>query len=111
MNLSESFRDKVFLISDPDARVPNNDDLLKYATGPDGAARVIPQGTKLAVTEVKALVTGSQSRTVFARTSSPDGGNEFGWTSTRNFDGKFVNETIGGQSPEKGAGKYGVNAA
>ncbi len=106
MNLSQSFRDKPFQIADPEARIRNEDDLLTYATYkagdtlPPGAHvgdfKIISKETRLLVTETKILLTGSQSRTVYARTTSIDGATAFGWTSTRNFYGQFINETIGG---------------
>lgn len=121
MSSTESFRDKTFEVSDPDARIRNDDDLLTFATYktgdaiPAGAkvgdAKRIVRGSKVVVSEIKILQVGSQSRIVLARTASADGAIAHGWTSTRNFDGKFINETLGSISPEPGAGKFGPNAA
>jgi hypothetical protein len=121
MSVLESFRNNTFLVSDPDARIRNHEDLLTYATYQPGDAlpagahvgdkKVIARDTRVLVAEVRTVMTGSQSRTVFARTTSTDGAIAIGWTSTRNFEGRFINETIGGLSPKPGAGKFGPNAA
>lgn len=121
MYLLESFRAKTFLVADPDAGIRNDDNLLTYETyqpGDDrppgtqlGDKKLVAQGTRLCVTEVRVMMTGSKSKTIFARATAADGAAALGWTSTRNLDGKFVNETVGGLSPRPGNGRFGPNAA
>jgi len=121
MSSIESFRDRVFLVSDPDARIRNDSDLLAFATYkpgdtiPQGSSvgdpKRIPQGTQVRVSAIKVVPTGSRSKTIFARATSANGDTVHGWTSTRNFDGRFVNETLGSLPPTPGAGQYGANAA
>lgn len=121
MSLEESFRDRTFEVEDTDCRIrTGRDDLLtfsKYATGdalPPGASvgdyRRIPQGSEVAVAEVVLLEAGSETQRVFALTTGV-GGEELGWTSTRNFKGQFRNETLGIRHPEPGANRYGPNAS
>ncbi|MDQ0513521.1 M15 family metallopeptidase [Ancylobacter amanitiformis] len=120
MSVQESFHDRAFTVADPYARVRNDHDLLSYATYQQGeplpaGANVgdfkrIARGTQPVVVEVKVLTTGSQSKTVFARTNAANGA-PLGWTSTRNLDGKFINETIGALPPSEGDGRFGPNAA
>lgn len=120
MSIAESFRDRSFLVSDSDARIRNDDNLISYAlykagdTLPAGVQigdpKRIPKGTSVRVSEISIVATGSRSRTIFARATSTDGATIFGWTSTRNFDGQFVNETLGSLAPEPGAGQFGPNA-
>lgn len=104
MELAESFRDKTFTVVDPDARIRSETDLAQLTTA------TIPKDTRIRIAAVKVLETGNKSSIVFCRATSEDG-REFGWTSTRNLDGKFVNETIGTVAPEHGAGRFGPNAA
>ena len=121
MSSIESFRDKVFLVSDLDARIRDDGDLLTFATykpgdtiprgSSVGDAKRIPQGAQVRVSAIKVVPTGSRSITIFARTTSASGDTVHGWTSARNFDGKFVNETLGSLLPAAGAGQYGPNAA
>ena len=104
MAFNPSFSGKSFVVSDSDARIrdPNN---LAVVT-----AKVIPQGTKVLVAEVKTLPTGSKSRIVFANTTSASGIG-IGWTSTRNLQGSFINETLNLLQAGTGAGQKGPNAA
>ncbi len=121
MSLSESFLDSVFSVADSDARLRNPDNLIEYMKYsnneplPPGVSvgdfKKIPLGTEVRITAVKALPTGSSSRTMFALAISRDGASEHGWTSTRNLRGQFINETLGVILPEQGAGRYGPNAA
>jgi hypothetical protein len=71
---------------------------------------VIPQGSQVSVNDVKTLPTGSKTRVVFANVSAP-GGKAWGWTSTRNFDGKFINETIAFLPSSNDTAQTGRNAA
>jgi hypothetical protein len=60
-----------------------------------GNFKRIPKGTKVKLDKVKVLPTGSSDALVFAHALSANGESEYGWTSTRNLDGGFVNETLG----------------
>lgn len=121
MSFEESFHDKTFHINDPDSlvRAGRNDLLkpLKYSPGdplPNGVHvgdnKRIPLGTEVSVAEVALVEAGSETQRAFALAIDLAGG-EIGWTSTRNFAGKFRNETLGVLHSEKGAGQYGPNAA
>ena len=111
MNLAESFRDKTFVVDDPDARIRRDDDLMQFATDTQGRFRTVPKGTQVKLVEVRITETGSRSSIVFGRVTSVDATRVFGWTSTRNLAGKLMNETIGIVQPEPGAGRFGPNAA
>ncbi|OUL99991.1 M15 family metallopeptidase [Variovorax sp. JS1663] len=111
MDAAESFKDKTFVVSDPDARLRRDDDLMAFALAAGGQVRTIPQGSQVRITEIRVVEAGSQSIIVFGRAASADGIQALGWTSTRNLDGKFMNETIGIVRPEPGASRFGPNAA
>lgn len=111
MNVAESFRDKIFVVEDPDARIRRDEDLMAFALDTSGRFQAIPKATKVKVVEVKVEETGSRSSIVFGRATSVDGSQVFGWTSTRNLKGRLMNETIGVVQPEPGAGRFGPNAA
>lgn len=120
MSLQESYYDRTFLVADPDARIRVDGDLLKfaaYAAGegrPAGAAvgdfKRIREGTRVKVQEISIVPAGSKAQLIFARATSEDGGVDYGWTSTRNFKGKFRNVTLGQIEPEAGAGRYSPTA-
>src|SRR5262249_17384150 len=99
-----SFVGKAFVVSDSDARIRDPNDLT--TTTP----KVIPKGTRVVVTEVKTQATGSKNRTVFANTTSTSG-TVLGWTSTRNFDGSFINETLGLLPAGNNSNQKGPNGA
>jgi hypothetical protein len=120
MSLEESFRDRTFRVEDPDSLIrAGKHDLLspiKYGPGdplPNGMQvgdnKRIPVGTMVRVTEVAMIEAGSETQRAFALTTDLTGG-DIGWTSTRNFAGKFRNITLGVLRPESGAGRYGPNA-
>lgn len=111
MNFGESFRDKTFDVVDSDARVRQDEDLMAFALTAGGRIQTIPNGTQVKIVEVKVAQVGSRSSIVFGRATSVDGTRLFGWTSTRNLERKFMNETIGVVKPEPGAGRFGPNAA
>lgn len=104
MPFNASFVGKTFVVSDSDARIRNPTNLTQMT------ASVIPQGSQVLVTDVKTLPTGSKTRVVFAHVTAPNG-RPHGWTSTRNFDGKFVNETIGLLPSSNDPSQTGPNAA
>lgn len=111
MNLPESFRDRTFEVADPDARIRRDDDLMAFVPGAGGGFQTIPKGTEVRIVEVRIAQTGSRSSIVFGRATSIDASLAFGWTSTRNLEGKFMNETIGVTRPQPGASRFGPNAA
>lgn len=111
MSLSDSYLDKTFTVVDPDARIRRDDDPMAFVTTAGGGFATIPRGTTVRITEVKVAEAGSQRTIVFGRATAAAGGPVFGWTSTRNLDGKFMNETIGLLSPAAGASRFGPNAA
>ena len=105
MPFSPSFTGKTFVIDDDDARIrdPNN---LAVIT-----AQVIPRGTQVRVNAIKMLRTGVKTGIVCADVSPANGGASIGMTSTRNFAGQFINETIGFQPKENSTDQKGPNAA
>lgn len=111
MSLAESYLDKTFTVVDADARIRRDDDPMAFVAAPGGQFLTIPPGTEVRIAEIKVAEAGSQRRIIFGRATSTDGGRVFGWTSTRNLDGKFVNETIGLLAPAPGASRFGPNAA
>lgn len=115
MSRIESYKLKTFTVVDPDARVRRADNLMAFEALGDTEAnatgfRVIPQNTQVKVDQVRIQSTGQASSIVFAHCLSADGAHVLGWTSTRNFKGKFVNETLGA-IPPKDKDKKGANAA
>ena len=104
MPFSPSFIGKTFVVTNSNARIRDPNDLTVLTP------TVIPQGTQVLVTAVKTLPTGSKTRIVFANTTSVNGA-VLGWTSTRNFDGSFVNETLDLLPAAPGASQKGPNAA
>jgi hypothetical protein len=120
MSLTESYKDKTFTVRDADARIRVPGDLMsfeRHAAGeplPPGASvgdfKRIPRNVHVRVDEVKIEPAGSSGVIVFAHAVDIDG-TPIGWTSTRNFLGKFVNETLGTIPPPANAGEKGPNAA
>lgn len=108
---TESYRSKTFVVTDPDARVRRDDDLMAFVTGAGGGFKTIPKGTRIQVSDVRRVATGSQNALLFGHALSADDGQPLGWTSTRNLERQFRNETLGALPPEPGAGRYGANAA
>lgn len=111
MNFAESFRDKIFVVVDSDARIRRDDDLMVFVPAAGGGFQAIPKGTQVKIVEVKVAEAGSRSSIAFGRATSVDGTRVLGWTSTRNLGGKFMNETIGVVQPVPGASRFGPNAA
>lgn len=111
MSLSDSYLDKTFVVVDADARIRRDDDLMAFVRTPGGGFLTLPPGTEVKVVKVQVVEAGSQRKIVFGRCTSADGSRIFGWTSTRNLDGHFVNETIGLLAPVPGASRFGPNAA
>ncbi|WP_431286083.1 M15 family metallopeptidase [Roseateles chitinivorans] len=111
MSLEESFRDRTFVVDDPDARIRSDDDLMAFVAIPGSGFKKIAKGTSVRILEVRLEEAGSKKRIVFGRAAATDGGDVLGWTSTRNLAGSFMNETIGLVPPEPGATRFGPNAA
>ncbi len=110
MSRVESFRQRSFLVEDPDARIRKAGDLMEFDAKAGGGFMVIPKGTKVRVDEVSLVGIGTKTVMIFARALDLQGV-PLGWTSAGNFRGKFVNETLGRIEPAAGAGKFGPNAA
>ncbi len=121
MSDQENFRERIYLVADPDARIRVTGDLQKYARYqageplPPGATvgdyKRIPKGTRVRVNEIAYGQSGSHSHIVFARVADKSNATEYGWTSSRNFQGKFRNTTLGLITPKPGAGRYSDTAA
>jgi hypothetical protein len=121
MSRTDSYVDKTFRVADDDARVRNPNSLLEFRrytpqdTLPAGTQVGdwvrIGMGTSVKVDEIKIVPTGSSGSIIFVHAVSSDAATELGWTSSRNFEGGFVNETLGAIPPAAGAGKFGPNAA
>jgi hypothetical protein len=121
MSKTKSYMDKTFVVIDPDTRIRKPGDFMEFQTytaadtlpaGEQvGNFKRIPQNTEVKVDDIEIVRTGASGSIVFAHAMSKDGATEYGWTSTRNFLGKFVNETLDEVRPAPGAGKYGPNAA
>ncbi len=114
MSRTETYLDKVFSVADPDTRIRKPDNLMEFelytpgdvtAGEQPGNFKRIPKGTKVKLDKIKALPMGSSAALVFAHALSADGGSEYGWTSTRNLDGAFVNETLRQHPPAAGSGE------
>lgn len=109
-----SYRDRTFTVTDPDARIRDPDNIMSYLLAPPGAAnaqgyRIISKDTIVKVDLVKVVERGAGAPMIFAHALAEDG-QELGWTSSRNFAGKFVNETLGAK-PSPGNDKKGPHAA
>jgi len=111
MSIAESFKDKTFVVEDADARIRRDDDLIAFVLDANGRVKTIPKGTSIRIAEVRTVETGSNSSIVFGRATSAGTDEVYGWTSTRNLSGKFMNETLRAVLPEPGAGRFGPNAA
>jgi hypothetical protein len=111
MTSAESFRKKVFVVEDADARIRRDDDLMAFVSDAQGRFRTIPRDSDIKLIELRIAETGSRSSIVFGRATTVDGAEILGWTSTRNLQGKLMNETIGAIHPQPAAGRFGPNAA
>lgn len=109
MSSEESYRGKVFVVEDPDCRLRRPGDLLSYEMDGKGPRR-IPPATRLHISEVKVVPMGTRRNLIFGAASALDG-SAIGWTSTRNLQGRFVNETLGSLPPPANPNRFGPNAA
>src|SRR5262245_6467585 len=119
--MSRTFLGKIFTVNDPDARLRKPGEFmsfLTYAQGeplPPGAQvgdiKRIPNGTQVRIDDIELQRTGTNGSIVFGHAISTDGATEFGWTSTRNLAGKFINEVLDEIPPAPRASEVGPNAA
>lgn len=110
MSVTMSYLDKTFTVADPDTRLRVPGNLMQFQKDPAGNFMRIPVGTQVKVDDVEIVRTGASASISFAHALWQDGAMD-GWTSTRNFQGQFINETLGVVAPEPGANKFGPNAA
>ncbi len=110
---ANSFRRRSFKVIDPDARLRDQDNLMAYVRNPDAHGnnqfRTIPKDAVVNIDQVRSVNRGVDGPLLFGHAVDANG-NPIGWTSTRNFEGKFVNETLAEMPPE-GTDKKGANAA
>ncbi len=117
MNLAESYRDKIFVVEDQDARIRREDDLAAFvpaAAGQPASASgflIIPRGAAVRIDAVRLLETGAKKAIVFGFALDAADGRPLGWTSTRNLRGRFLNETIGSSPTPASRNQFGPNAA
>ncbi|SPT37649.1 D-alanyl-D-alanine carboxypeptidase [Achromobacter denitrificans] len=107
--LERSYLSKSFTISDPDARLRQAENLMDFETS-DGQIRKIPLGAVVWVDAIRRLQAGAKRVVLFAN-AVRENGEPIGWTSAKNFDGGFINETLELLKPEAGSGKFSPNAA
>jgi hypothetical protein len=101
-----SYLNKTFSVQDPEARIRQSANLLKYVSyGPGdmlpagkkiGDPKIISEGTKVRITNAKSINT---KLTFVLAESTDDDAVTIGWTSPDNLAGKFLNETIGQLTP------------
>lgn len=107
--LERSYLSNSFTVSDPDARLRRADNLMIFETS-GGRIRTIPRGTVIRVDAIQRVYAGAKKVALFAHAVGAEG-KPLGWTSTKNFDGSFINETLDLIKPASGSGKFGPNAA
>ncbi|MBD9381343.1 D-alanyl-D-alanine carboxypeptidase family protein [Achromobacter sp. ACM02] len=107
--LERSYLSNRFTVSDPDARVRQANNLMAFETA-NGEIQKIPQGIVIRVDAIQRLQTGAKKVALFAH-AVRENGEPLGWTSTKNFEGSFINETLDLLKPGAGSGKFGPNAA
>lgn len=106
---TRTYLSKVFTVVDPDARLRNVDNLLEYerygptedrpAGASNGVFKIIPIGTRVRADEVKLAARSGTRQQPYVHVVDATTGTAIGWTSTVNFDGKFVGETLGSIAP------------
>lgn len=94
----KSYLNKTFVISDSQARIRKDDDLLAYVMDGD-KPKLIPKGTEIRVTDTRLL-----------RESAFVNAEGWGWTAANNLKNSFLNETIASIAPADDNQK-GANAA
>lgn len=117
MTVSQSYLDKTFLVTDGDARIRQDGNLLefvRYAAGESlppgrqiGDPKTIARG--MTVRAIEARV--GPNATIFARVQPTDAGAAvLGWTSSGNFGSDFLNQTLR-EIPPSSNDQQGDNAA
>jgi D-alanyl-D-alanine carboxypeptidase-like protein len=94
----KSYLDKTFTVTDSQARIRQQDDLLSYVME-NGKPKIIPKGTEIKVTDARVW-----KDNVFVNAEG------WGWTAGNNLKNSFLNETLSVIEPT-GDGKKGPNAA
>src|SRR5262245_5386946 len=113
----KSYLNTTFLVQDPEARIRQSGNLLKYilydasdslpAGKKVGDPKVIPQGTAVRVINAKSI----DSKLTFVLAEAVDDSAQLlGWTSADNLAGRFLNETIGQLSAVDDDDRKGPNA-
>jgi hypothetical protein len=110
MSATNSYVDKTFTVADPDARLRVPGNLMQFQKDPTGNFIRIAAGTQATIDDIEIIRTGASASISFAHAVWQNGTID-GWTSTRNFEGQFINETLGVVPPAAGANKFGPNAA
>lgn len=117
MSRSESYKQKTFTVVDPDARIRRSENLSQFVplsdadpSAPSGVYQKIPQNTEINIDDFRILPTGATNSMIFVHCLDAVSGTAYGWTSSRNLKGRFVNETLG-ESPPVKKDKKGPNAA
>ena len=106
-----SYRDRIFVVADPDARLRDPAALHSFLSAPGGEPARIPKDSQIRVDAVKRQPAGAKAVNLFVHALPADGGAAFGWTSANNLKGRFLSETIGSIPPAPGASRFGPNAA
>jgi len=106
----ESYRGRLFTVADPDARLRDADDLMKFLDAGRGQPKRIPRGSRVAVDAIREVPAGARQVALFAHALSPEGDRAHGWTSVGNFAGLFLSETLGRIGVPAGSGQYGPHA-
>ena len=102
MSVEQTYLERTFLVESGDARIRLQNDLLQFDRY--GASDPLPPGCR--VGDFKTIAKDMQigigdvrvlpGDMIFARAHRADApGTVFGWTSSQNLQGKFVNETLG----------------
>ena len=53
MSLEESYRDRTFVVDDPDARIRRDDDLMAFVPSPGGGFKTLAKGSSVKIVEVR----------------------------------------------------------
>ena len=108
---AHSYREKIFVVENSDARLRRADDLSAFVLRPDGAIKTIPPGSSIKIADVRTTPAGSKAVNIFVLARSADSATEFGWTSANNLAHRFMSETIGAIEPMPATNQFGPNAA
>jgi hypothetical protein len=106
---SESFRERTFVVDDPDARLRDGTAFDRFITDAAGRPRTIAKGTTIKLRSVRTEPAGAKAVNIFVE-ATDEAGVLIGWTSAGNLAGKLLSETIGEIPPANG-NRFGPNAA